>query len=128
MTKINISGNKLYVWFYYFPRRRGWLLRKDLGRDGLYLSLIAGQIALVLMFSTSTFKFLRYILPVLGLPVVIFMFIKSRISFSKGLRRYASIVLLFVFSAALFLDLVYSLQKVLVSISRYETPRCHTRC
>jgi len=89
----------------------GWFLRKDLGRDGLYVSMIAGQIALVLIFSANTFKFLRYILPVLGLPALLFIFIKSRSSFSKGLLRYAPLILLAVFSSALISDLVYNLRK-----------------
>jgi hypothetical protein len=89
----------------------GWYLRKDLGEKGLYISLIIGHIAIILMFSTNTNKFVRYIIPVLGLPVASFISMKSYKGISKNLERYASLIMLSIFSISLTSDLVYSLGK-----------------
>ena len=89
----------------------GWFLRKDLGEKGLYISLIIGHIAIVLMFSTNTLKFVRYIILALGLPVASFMFMKSYKGISNKLERYAPLIVLSIFSISLTADLVYSLGK-----------------
>ena len=89
----------------------GWFLRKDLRKDGLYFSLIVGHIVIVLILTTNTFKFLRYILPVLGLPLILFVIIKVRRDLSDAAKYYATILLCVVFSMALGADLVYSIGK-----------------
>jgi hypothetical protein len=89
----------------------GWFLRKDLGEKGLYIGLIVSHIAIVLIFSRNTFKFVEYIAPVLGLPVASLLFVKYRKKPSKGLEYYSPVILLCIFSIALVGDLVYSLQK-----------------
>lgn len=89
----------------------GWFLRKDLGEKGLYIGLIVSHIAIVLILSTNTFKFVRYIVPVLGLPIALFLLIKSRKEFSRGLRYYSPVTLLCILSIALIGELVYSLQR-----------------
>ena len=89
----------------------GWYLRKDLGEKGLYISLIISHIAIVLMFSTNTSQFVRYIIPALGLPVASFMFMKSYKGISNNLERYAPLIMLSIFSISLTADLVYSVRK-----------------
>lgn len=89
----------------------GWFLRKDLRKDGLYISLIVGNIVIVLILTTNTFKFLRYMLSVLGLPLILFVIIKTRRDFSDVAKYYTTILLCVVFSIALGADLVYSLRK-----------------
>jgi len=88
-----------------------WLIRKGLGEKGLYMSLVVSHIAIVLVLSPNTFKFIRYIIPSLGLPLVLFIFIKSRESLSSKFKHYAPIILLSIFSISLISDLVYSLRK-----------------
>lgn len=100
----------------------GWFLRKDLGERGLYVSLIASQIVIVLIFSTNTFKFVLYLLLALGLPLALFIFIKSRKGVSEGLLYYSPLVLLFVFSVILNGDLIYSLRKSSFLYQRVKHP------
>ena len=100
----------------------GWFLRKDLGERGLYISLIASQIVIVLIFSTNTFKFVLYLLLAVGLPLALFIFIKSRKGVSEGLLYYSPLVLLFVFSVILNGDLIYSLRKSSFLYQRVKHP------
>jgi len=86
----------------------GWILWKDLGEKGLYISLLASHVIIVFIFSENTYKFTRYIIPALGLPIALFMFIKMQRKLSETTRYNLSLVLLLVFSTALTLDLIYS--------------------
>jgi hypothetical protein len=98
----------------------GWFMRKDLGEKGLYASLIISHIVIILIFSPNTFKFIRSIILSIGLPLVLFLFMKSRKDFSASFSRYAPFILLSVFSISLIGDLVYSLKK---SSSLYNATR-----
>ena len=89
----------------------GWLLRGYLAKDGLYISLIVSHIIIVFLFSANTFKFTRYIIPALGIPIILFMSIKSYRNSSKWLFDYSPLILLLIFSASLTVDIVYSLRK-----------------
>lgn len=87
----------------------GWLLRKDLGSSGLYVSLIVSHILIVFIFSANTTKFIRDAFLALGLPIILFVII--RLYKSNSLFRYAPLIMLSVFSVALTGDLVYNLRK-----------------
>jgi hypothetical protein len=89
----------------------GWLLRRDLGENGLYISLIASHIVIVLLFSSNTFKFMRYIVPAFSIPVIIFMLIRAYRDSSKWFVNYLPLFLLLIFSVFLTADMVYSLRK-----------------
>ena len=110
-NKDNLSSNRLSFCLFIIVFAIGWLLRKDLGENGLYISLIATHIIIVLLFSTNTFKFMRYIVPVFGIPVVIFMIIRAYRNSSKWLINYSPLIILIIFSIVLTADIVYSLRK-----------------
>lgn len=89
----------------------GWLLRNDLGEKALYFSLIIGHIAVVLIFSANTFKFVKYLTAALIFPVALSLFMKSRKDkLSYSLRTYAPFIIVFIFTICLILDLIYSLR------------------
>lgn len=110
MTKIQYPVTNYLFGFIVLIVVSGWVFRRDLGEKGLYASLIISHIIIILIFSTNTLKFIGYILPALGLPLALFIFIKSREGFSLSRRRYAPLILLSVFSVSLTSDLVYSLK------------------
>ncbi len=111
MTKLVYPGTNYLFIFIFLVFIIGWFLRKDLKKDGLYVSLIVSHIMIVLILTTNTFKFFRYILPVLGLPLILFVIIKTRKDLSDSAKYYTTILLCVVFSIALGADLVYSLRK-----------------
>lgn len=89
----------------------GWLLKRDLGEKGLYISLIVSHIIIVLLFSANIFKFTRYIVPAFGIPVIIFMLIRAYRDSSKWFVNYLPFLLLFIYSVFLTADIVYSFGK-----------------
>lgn len=111
MTKIAYPATDYLFVFFIIVFTIGWLLRRDLGENGLYISLIASHIVIVLLFSTNTFKFMRYIVPVFGIPVIIFMIIRAYRNPSKWLINYSPLIILIIFSIVLTADIVYSLRK-----------------
>lgn len=89
----------------------GWFLRKDLGKRGLYISIIVSQIVIVLIFTTNPFKFLTYIILVFGIPFALFFFIKTRRHIPKAVEYKAAFILFVVFTVCLTGDLIYSLKQ-----------------
>lgn len=89
----------------------GWFLRKDLGKRGLYISIIVSQIAIVLIFTTNPLRFLTYIIAVFGVPLVLFFFIKTRKYVSMAVEYKAAFILFVVFTTCLTGDLIYSLKQ-----------------
>ena len=111
MTKITYPATNYLFILLIIVLTIGWLLRRDLGEKGLYISLIASHIIIVLLFSANTFKFMRYILPAFGIPVIIFMLIRAYRDSSKWFVNYLPLLLLLIFSVFLTADIVYSLRK-----------------
>ena len=89
----------------------GVILWKDLGEKGVYISLVISHIAIVFIFSTNTYKFIRYIVPALGFPLALFIFIKTQKNLSEVKKHYISLSLLFIFGTALTFDLTYSFKR-----------------
>ena len=109
--KDNLSSNRLSFCLFIIVFAIGWILRRDLGENGLYISLIASHIVIVLLFSANTFKFMRYIVPAFGIPVIIFMLIRAYRDSSKWFVNYLPLLLLLIFSIFLTADIVYSFRK-----------------
>jgi hypothetical protein len=90
----------------------GWLLRKRLGRKGLYISLIISHISIVMIYTTNGFKFQLYILFVFGIPLLLFLLCKKILSgFSDKAKYGVTITLLAVFAISLTGDLIYSFRQ-----------------
>ncbi len=111
MTRITYPATDYLFVFFIIVFAIGWILRRDLGENGLYISLIASHIVIVLIFSENTFKFMRYIVPVFGIPVIIFMLIRIYRDPSKWFVNYLPFLFLFIFSVFLTADIVYSFRK-----------------
>lgn len=89
----------------------GWLLRNDLGEKGLYIGLITSHVVIVFMFTTNSFKFARYILPILGLPLVLYLFLQIRNSLSESVKYWMTFLLFVIFTVCLTVDLNYQFNK-----------------
>ncbi|MBI5042548.1 MAG: YfhO family protein [Nitrospirae bacterium] len=111
MTKITYPATDYLFVFFIIVFAIGWILRRDLGENGLYISLIASHIIIVLLFSANTFKFIRYIFPALGIPIIFFILVRLRGNPLRRLMDYLPLILLLIFSAVLTIDLLYSLRK-----------------
>jgi len=111
MAKITYPATNYLFILFIIVFAIGWLLRRDLGENGLYFSLIASHIIIVLLFSANAFKFMRYIVPAFGIPVIIFILIRAYRDSSKWLINYSPLIILIIFCIALTADIVYSLRK-----------------
>lgn len=87
----------------------GWLLRKNMGKYGLFISLILSQIVLVLVLTANALEFLSYILLVFGIPLFLFLLIKTRRNYPEKVKDCAMIFLAVVFTICLLGDLIFSL-------------------
>jgi hypothetical protein len=82
----------------------GWILRRDLGKKGMYASLMLGHIFFVLIFCQNDgLEFLSKSLLLLGLPFGLFLLVKTHEQLRK--KCYIVTLLLVVFSASLIRDL-----------------------
>jgi len=52
----------------------GWLLRKDMGEQGLYICLIASHVIIVFKFTDNYHSFFRYILEMFLVPLALFIY------------------------------------------------------
>ncbi len=111
MTKIAYPYTNYLFVFIALIFTLGWIFWKYIGERELYISLLVSQLVIILIFSTNTYKFARYIIPALGLSLALFIFIKTQKKLSEGMRYNLLWVLLLVFSTALILDLIYSFKK-----------------
>jgi hypothetical protein len=89
----------------------GWFLRNDLGKKGIYIGLIVSHIVIVFIFTTNSFKFARYILPILGLPLVLYLFLQTLNSLSASVKYRMTFLLLVIFTVCLTADLNYHFNK-----------------
>ncbi|MBW1858765.1 MAG: YfhO family protein [Deltaproteobacteria bacterium] len=82
----------------------GWILRNDLGDKGLFAGLVAGHIAFVLTFcQNDDAEFLRKSFLLLGLPLCLFLLIRTHRQLSK--KGYIVALILIVFSASVVREL-----------------------
>lgn len=82
----------------------GRILSKDLGKKGMYASLLVGHIFFVLIFCQNDgLDFLRKSFLLLGLPLGLFLLVKTHEQLQT--KRYVVTLLLVVFSASLIRDL-----------------------
>ena len=104
MTSLRYPDTNYMFFLFLLIFLTGWVLRNDLGRKGIYASLILGHITFVLMFCRNDESaFFTKSLLLLGLPVGFFFLVKSiKILRQKG---YVVVLLLAVFSASLVGDL-----------------------
>ena len=76
MTQLKYPfSNYLFV-FIFLIIAVGWRLRHELGKTGLYISLIASHIILVLIFYFEPMLFIKKVVLFTGLPLALFLLIK----------------------------------------------------
>lgn len=86
----------------------GWILLGSLGRKWLYLGILTGHICTVFYFTNNPYYFFKYIVIVIGLPVVLFLIARSSGLFSSTMRNYmpaAVFAVIFIIACG---DLLYS--------------------
>ena len=111
MTRLEYPSTNYLFTFIVLIFAVGWLLRNDLGKKGLYIGLIASHVVIVFMFTTNSFKFARYILPILGLPLVLYLFLQTRNSLSASVKYRMTFLLFVIFTVCLIADLNYHFNK-----------------
>lgn len=111
MTKLTYPATNYLFILLILVFAAGWLLRSDLGENGLYISLIASHIIIVFLFSPNTFRFLKYIVPALGIPIISYILIKSHRNSSKWLVEHSPLIILSIFSICLTADIINSFWK-----------------
>jgi hypothetical protein len=111
MTRLEYPSTNYLFTFIILIIAVGWLLRKDLGKKGLYIGLIASHVVVIFIFTTNSFKFARYILPILGLPLVLYLFLQMQNSLSVSVKYRMTILLIIVFTVCLIADLNYHFNK-----------------
>ncbi|MCP5004312.1 MAG: hypothetical protein GY941_10275, partial [Planctomycetes bacterium] len=89
----------------------GWFLRKDLGKKGLYMSLISSSILIVLVFTNNYFTFVRALIEMLIFPIVLYVFIRTRKNLSESAKYFTSYILVVTFASCLSIDLIYHFDK-----------------
>lgn len=85
----------------------GWLLRKDLGKKYLFVGLITSHILIVLILIPNRLEFIYYTAFIMGIPLLLFLFIRAYWEKLGNLKQYALIILFIVFTIGLLLDLTY---------------------
>jgi hypothetical protein len=104
MTQLRYPGTNYLFLLVLSVFAIGWLLRNDLGKRGIYASLIFGHITFVLIFCRNDESaFLARCFLLLGVPSGVFFLVKAGQSLKQ--KGYMVILLLAVFSASLARDL-----------------------